>query len=73
MLPITASNTAVAVLFIAEASKDAVSTILPGIDVVAFVKYCDAALGALLEYRGSNQLEWKSKRAMTRMARRSEQ
>jgi hypothetical protein len=56
-----------------DASREAVSRTLPGIDVVAFEKYCDAALGALLEYRGSNQLEWKSKRAITRMARRREQ
>jgi len=73
MPPTTVSSKAAAVLFMADATRDAVSSMLPGIDAVAFVKYCEAALGALLEYRGSNQFEWKSKRAMTRMARRSEQ
>lgn len=34
----------------ADATSEAVSIILPGSEVdVAFVKYCEAALGALLE------------------------
>lgn len=57
MLPITVSSTTATVLFMADATSEAVSIISPGNDVVAFVKYCEAALGALLEYRGSNQLE----------------
>lgn len=74
MLPTTASIKAAAVLFMAEATNEAVSMMSPDMEVVvAFVKYCEAALGALLEYRGSNQLEWKSKRAITSIARRREQ
>lgn len=50
MPPTTLSSIAAAVLFIADATSEAVSIMLPGIDVVvAFVKYCEAALGALLE------------------------
>jgi len=45
----TLSNTAAAVLFIADASKEADSMTAPVIDMVPFPKYPDAALGALLE------------------------
>ena len=49
------------------------STRLCVVELVALAESTELMAPEGLEYRGSNQFELKSKRAMTRMARRSEQ
>jgi len=70
----TDSTNVDAVLLSADVTSDSDSnTTFCVVELVVLPELAEPMVPEELEYRGSNQFELKSKRAMTRMARRSEQ